>query len=250
MPARNIVVVCSGSHEKKVNLGEVFQYSVPIAVEIRMPARNIVVVCSDLTRRRSTLVRFFGEVFRVRSFGRATSWSSVADLTRRRSTLVRSFPNLGEVFPTRRRSTLVRSFLRSFLVFPDQPHSRIWRRGCRPSLRGLVGAALSPYTRSRSCSVVCRMAEVAVTTTLAAQQGTSSFLHNSAFLYQLHGAHSHATVELAGRAVAPRAAVVIDATVAVDEAPVAVVLDAESRHWQTRCPRSPSLGNTRRKKPM
>jgi hypothetical protein len=24
MPARNIVVVCSGSHEKKVNLGEVF----------------------------------------------------------------------------------------------------------------------------------------------------------------------------------------------------------------------------------
>jgi hypothetical protein len=32
MPARNIVVVCSGSHEKKVNLGEVFQYSVPIAV--------------------------------------------------------------------------------------------------------------------------------------------------------------------------------------------------------------------------
>jgi hypothetical protein len=28
MPARNIVVVCSGSHEKKVNLGGVF----PIAV--------------------------------------------------------------------------------------------------------------------------------------------------------------------------------------------------------------------------
>jgi hypothetical protein len=27
MPARNIVVVCSGSHEKKVNLGEVFQIS-------------------------------------------------------------------------------------------------------------------------------------------------------------------------------------------------------------------------------
>jgi hypothetical protein len=25
MPAHNIVVVCSGSHEKKVNLGEVFQ---------------------------------------------------------------------------------------------------------------------------------------------------------------------------------------------------------------------------------
>jgi hypothetical protein len=25
MPARNIVVVCSGSHEKKVNLGEVFR---------------------------------------------------------------------------------------------------------------------------------------------------------------------------------------------------------------------------------
>jgi hypothetical protein len=27
MPAHNIVVVCSGSHEKKVNLGEVFHRS-------------------------------------------------------------------------------------------------------------------------------------------------------------------------------------------------------------------------------
>jgi hypothetical protein len=27
MPARNIVVVCSGSHEKKVNLGEVFPFA-------------------------------------------------------------------------------------------------------------------------------------------------------------------------------------------------------------------------------
>jgi hypothetical protein len=27
MPARNIVVVCSGSHEKKVNLGEVLSRS-------------------------------------------------------------------------------------------------------------------------------------------------------------------------------------------------------------------------------
>jgi len=26
MPAHNIVVVCSGSHEKKVNLGEVFRF--------------------------------------------------------------------------------------------------------------------------------------------------------------------------------------------------------------------------------
>ena len=60
---RNIVVVCSGSHEKKVNLGEVFLV--------------------DLTRKRSTLVRSF--------------------VTRKRSTLVRSFP--------RKRSTLVRSFL-------------------------------------------------------------------------------------------------------------------------------------------
>ena len=25
MPTRNIVIVCSGSHEKKVNLGEVFR---------------------------------------------------------------------------------------------------------------------------------------------------------------------------------------------------------------------------------
>jgi hypothetical protein len=26
MPARSILVVCSGSHEKKVNLGEVFRH--------------------------------------------------------------------------------------------------------------------------------------------------------------------------------------------------------------------------------
>ena len=44
MPTRNIVVVCSRSHEKKVNLGEILRVA-------------------DLTRRRSTLVRSF-EVFR------------------------------------------------------------------------------------------------------------------------------------------------------------------------------------------
>jgi hypothetical protein len=58
MPARNIVVVCSGSHEKKVNLGEVLR-----------------------TRRRSTLVRSFHE--------KKVNLGEV--LLRRRSTLVRSF---------------------------------------------------------------------------------------------------------------------------------------------------------------
>jgi predicted Rossmann-fold nucleotide-binding protein len=62
MPARNIVVVCSGSHEKKVNLGEVFR-SFGSQWEIRMPARNIVVVCSGSHEKKVNL----GEVFR--SFG-------------------------------------------------------------------------------------------------------------------------------------------------------------------------------------
>jgi hypothetical protein len=52
MSARNIVVVCSGSHERKVNLGEVFR-------KIRMSARNIVVVCSGSHERKVNL----GEVF-------------------------------------------------------------------------------------------------------------------------------------------------------------------------------------------
>jgi len=64
MPARNIVVVCSGSHEKKVNLGEVFQYWYRSQWEIRMPARNIVSSVA-ISREEVNL----GEVFRVRSFG-------------------------------------------------------------------------------------------------------------------------------------------------------------------------------------
>jgi hypothetical protein len=67
------------------------------------------------------------------------------------------------------------------------------------------------------------MAEVAIATTLAAPTG---HLRRSCIAVRSritnHRAHSHAAVELTGRAVAPRAAVVIDATVAVDEAPVAV----------------------------
>jgi hypothetical protein len=93
-----------------------------------------------------------------------------------------------------------------------------------PASSGLVGAGTIPRTLAVvRAGVVCRMAEVAVTTTLAAPTGN---LRRSCitvrFRITLHGAHSHATVELAGRAVAPRAAVVINATVAVDQAPVAV----------------------------
>jgi len=93
-----------------------------------------------------------------------------------------------------------------------------------PASSGLVGAGTIPRTLAVVCAgVVCRMAKVAVTTTLAAPTG---HLRRSCITVRscitLHGAHSHTTVELAGRAVAPRAAVVIDATVAVDQAPVAV----------------------------
>jgi hypothetical protein len=53
-----LVVVCSGSHEKKVNLGEVFS---------RTPSHNIVVVCSGSHEKKVNL----GEVF---SFGEVFSW--------------------------------------------------------------------------------------------------------------------------------------------------------------------------------
>ena len=40
MPARNIVVVCSGSHEKKVNLGEVFLFPASRPGRLRLAWRR------------------------------------------------------------------------------------------------------------------------------------------------------------------------------------------------------------------
>jgi hypothetical protein len=93
-----------------------------------------------------------------------------------------------------------------------------------PASSGLVGAGTIPRALAVvRAGVVCRMAEVAIATALATPTRHLSRSRVAVCSHTTgHRAHSHATVELARRAVAPGTAVVIDATVAVDEAPVAV----------------------------
>jgi hypothetical protein len=63
MPARNIVVVCSGSHGKKVNLGEVFLTLVrSFFGEVFLTlVRSFLVICSGSHEKKVNL----GEVFPV-----------------------------------------------------------------------------------------------------------------------------------------------------------------------------------------